>query len=253
MYHKRMRAHEEQMDLFGQTAKPARAEPDSWEVRRNPRARRIAIHVLVHGAVEIVAPPRASAREIHEFVTLQKDWIDKARAKVLRSIERQGPLLPEVIELKAIGRRIQVNYALNPKPGTELRADLLTVNAVDITPGDCWPLLKTWLRQTGRKTLPELLRKQAELTGLKPKRVQVRNQKTRWGSCSSHGTISLNAAILLLEPQQANYVLIHELCHLQHMNHSDRYWSLVGSHVPHYRQIDKAVDAFWRTGPAWPR
>jgi predicted metal-dependent hydrolase len=242
-----------QLQLFHEGSKAAAIDPLSWEVRYNKRAKRLAIHVLPHGGVEIVAPPRVSARVISEFVSLQKDWIEKARAKMLESIEAQGPLLPEYIELKALGRTIEVHYDLGEKRKFELRADRLDIFAPDITPTDCWPTLKTWLRQMGKQYLPPMLHQHAELTGLAPKRVQVRNQKTRWGSCSSRGTISLNAAILLLEPSQAHYVLVHELCHLRHMNHSDRYWSLVGSFVPDYRQIDKAVDAFWKNGPAWPR
>ncbi len=242
-----------QMPLFAEPKASAAVTADSWEVRRSRRARRLAIYVLPHGGVEIVAPHGVSAEDIQAFVTSQKDWISKARAKVLDGIERQGPLLPSSIELKALGRTFEVHYSQRAKSGFNIAGDRLEVFAPEIEPPLCWPVMKQWLRTTGKRYLPGMLAERAERTGLAPARVQVRNQKTRWGSCSSHGTISLNAAILLLEPQQADYVLIHELCHLRHMNHSNRFWSLVGRFVPDYRALDEAVDNFWFSGPAWPR
>jgi len=244
-------AYEEvQLGLFEPVPEEA---PELWQVRRSKRARRIAIHILPHGGVEIVAPHRAPPDSVREFVEQQTEWIENSRNEMLKNIEAQGPLLPEVVELKAIGRNIEVHYDIGEKPTYSMQADRLAVRAPDITPTDVWPVLKRWLRELGRKHIPPLLQKQSEVTGLSPARVQIRNQKTRWGSCSSNRTISLNAAILLLEPEQADYVLIHELCHLTHMNHSERYWGLVMQYVPEFRALDRAVDQFWETGPAWPR
>ncbi len=242
-----------QLSLFDSKGPQTAPGADSWEVRFSRRAKRIAIHVLPHGGVEIVAPPRARAAEIQQFVELQSEWIRKARQRVLDRLEHQGPLLPELITLPLINRRFEVVYELAAKPGYSLHADRLEIVAPDITPNDCWPVLKRWLRASARKQLPPMLRSLGDRVGVQPARVQVRNQKTRWGSCSSSNTISLNAAILMLPPSQANYVMIHELCHLTHMNHSNRYWALVASHIPDYKALDNAVDAFWGTGPAWAR
>jgi predicted metal-dependent hydrolase len=87
--------------------------------------------------------------------------------------------------------------------------------------------------------------------GLQPKRIAIRLQKTRWGSCSASGTISLNAAVLLRPAAEMRYVIIHELCHLKHMNHSQRYWQLVESFVPDYRSIERIMDEAWQTSPRW--
>ena len=242
-----------QLSLFNNKGSQTAPGADSWEVRFSRRAKRIAIHVLPHGGVEIVAPPTASAVEIQQFVELQSEWIRKARQRVLEQLDNQGPLLPELISLQLLNRRFQVVYDVAAKPGYSLHADRLEIVSPDITPTDCWPVLKRWLRETARKQLPPMLRSMGDRVGVQPNKVQVRNQKTRWGSCSSSGTISLNAAILMLPPSHANYVMIHELCHLTHMNHSSRYWSLVASHVPDYKALDNAVDAFWGNGPAWLR
>jgi len=231
----------------------AEDSPEAWQVRYSKRARRLSIQVFPHGGVEVVAPLRASAGQVQEFVSSHIEWIEQARARMVEKVAKQGPLLPEMIQLPLINRRIEVIYDLADKAGFSQQADRLTIKTPEVTPTDCWPVLRRWLRGVARNELPQRLYKLGEEIDLKPQRVQIRNQKTRWGSCSSRGTISLNAAILMLEPGQAEYVLIHELCHLQHMDHSSRYWNLVARHVPDYEAIDKSVDAFWETGPAWLR
>jgi predicted metal-dependent hydrolase len=112
-------------------------------------------------------------------------------------------------------------------------------------------MLQNWLKQRARKVLPALCMQTGAALGLEPNRVHIRLQKTRWGSCSSNSTINLNAALLLRPPEEVHYVIVHELCHLRHMNHSKRYWKLVESFVPDYRAIEKTLDAAWQTSPNW--
>lgn len=77
--------------------------------------------------------------------------------------------------------------------------------------------------------------------GFPYKLVSVRNQKTRWGSCSKSGTLSFNYRLLFIDPAIRDYVLVHELCHTQQMNHSPQFWHLVGRVVPNHKQLRTAL------------
>ena len=88
-------------------------------------------------------------------------------------------------------------------------------------------------------------------TDLRFGKIQIRRQRTRWGSCSRSGTISLNACLLFQPTSVVRYLLIHELAHTRHMNHSRRFWRLVEQHEPGWRELDAALTRGWREVPAW--
>ena len=85
--------------------------------------------------------------------------------------------------------------------------------------------------------------------GVRPQRVTIRGQRTRWGSCSTHGTISLNWRLLQVPGELVDYVLVHELCHLRHMDHSPRFWALVAETVPDHARRRARLDALQGTLP----
>ena len=72
-------------------------------------------------------------------------------------------------------------------------------------------------------------------------RVTIRNQKTRWGSCSKKGNLNFNYKIVLLSPKQADYIIVHELCHLKEFNHSQKFWDLVSTTIPDYKEIRSSL------------
>ena len=115
----------------------------------------------------------------------------------------------------------------------------------------CVSALKRWLAATAREHFEPKLRALSAATGNSFKRMHVRGQKTCWGSHSSTGTISINYCLLFLKPELVRYLMIHELCHAAHMNHSRRFWALVEKHEPEYRRLDKQLSEAWRHIPAW--
>ncbi|HXV97711.1 MAG TPA: M48 family metallopeptidase, partial [Anaerolineae bacterium] len=95
------------------------------------------------------------------------------------------------------------------------------------------------------------LTEMSRIENLPFKRAAIRGQKSRWGSCSSTGTISLNYKLLFLPVSLVRYVLIHELCHTRYLNHSKKFWSLVKQKEPAYKAAQIELRAAWRYVPGW--
>jgi predicted metal-dependent hydrolase len=111
--------------------------------------------------------------------------------------------------------------------------------------------LKRWMTALAKKEYLLRLRALSDLTGNAFRKMHVRGQKTCWGSHSSSSTISLNYCLMFLDPKHLRYVMIHELCHARHMNHSRNFWRLVGSFEPDFRRIDRELNDCWKRIPTW--
>ncbi|REL30505.1 M48 family metallopeptidase [Thalassotalea euphylliae] len=96
--------------------------------------------------------------------------------------------------------------------------------------------LDQWLKEQALKYLPERVRYWSSITNLLPQEVLIRKYKSRWGSCTSRGVVSLNSRLMLCPVEVVDYVIIHELCHLVHLNHSAKFWQLVDRHCPDMEQ-----------------
>jgi predicted metal-dependent hydrolase len=158
------------------------------------------------------------------------------------------------VTLPAIRRKYRISY--RPlKDATSVRfrshGDLLVLSGKTADEKLCVAALKRWLAGLARKEFEPWLADLSSLTGNPFKRLQVRGQKTCWGSHSSTGTISINYCLLFLEPPLVRYLMIHELSHSRHMNHSRRFWQAVGRHEPDYRRLDRALGDAWPQIPAW--
>ena len=97
------------------------------------------------------------------------------------------------------------------------------------------------LKEYAREFVAERLEKFAGIYGFKYGNVAIRNQRTRWGSCSKKGNLNFNYKIVLLPEKHANYIIVHELCHLKEFNHSRRFWELVAETIPEYKKIIKQL------------
>ena len=221
-----------------------------WRVRTNSRVKNLRIQVFPHGGVEVVAPPRARPHEIEAFVAEHSDWINRTRIQFAQ-LRPAEPTLPEEIYLAALDETVRIHFVAADKAGFRELDGLLTVRAPELTGNCCWPVMHGWLKHKAKQVLPALCMQTGKAIGLEPQRVHIRLQKTRWGSCSSNGTVSLNAALLLRPPAEVHYVMIHELCHIRHMDHSQRFWSLVERFVPDWRELDTSLDTAWQTSPNW--
>ncbi len=191
--------------------------------------------------------------DVAAFVQTHHRWIERAR----RDIAIRYPLaqegLPTRIVLPAIDRSWEVRYEHVPHRAARLRrfGGVLEVRTPTPDRHGVDELLRDWLLDQARYDLTPWVLREAEPIGRRPSRVQVRLQRTRWGSCSSAGTLSLNAALLFLTPPVVRYLLIHELCHLISLNHSRRFWSAVARYEPRYEALDRQLAAGWAEVPLW--
>ncbi len=239
-----------QYSLLDDSNSNAPVEPLAWRVRTSKRVRNPKIQVFPHGGVEVVVHPRTRPREIEAFVRENSAWIERTRLE-FRELRPDEKALPDRIELPAIGESLAVHYSGKGTGKTREAQGILFVDSAKPDPAECRPLLRDWLKRKARPILRDAVAVQRDFTGLSPRRVQVRLQTTRWGSCSTTGTLSLNAALLLRSPEELRYVVIHEFCHLEHMNHSKQYWRLVSRFEPDYRRFEHRLNRAWQTSPQW--
>jgi predicted metal-dependent hydrolase len=238
-----------QLQLF-----ESRESSDRWTVRVSRRARRMSVRVYPGGRVEVVVPPGVPSTTVQRFVGTHSQWISRR----VEDLTAAGPSLnagpPTEIHAAAIGRSFTVQY--EHTRSTSIRPQLFTGDLLRIfgpihDEAAIATALREWLSDLAYDELGAQLAVVARELGLNFSRIQVRRQRTRWGSCSATGTISLNACLMFLEPAVVRYLYVHELCHTRHMNHSSRFWALVESHEPDYRRLDRELLRGWQAVPAW--
>lgn len=229
------------------------ARPDgAWRVRASERARRLAVRVLPGGLVEIVVPRGTRPRAVEQFVARHRRWIERTLDQYRPRDAAAPHLLPDRLHFAATGRSYALRYAGGTgAPRLMAAEDSLTITgAVDRTLLLRHALQRFTMREA-HAALGPWLAQLAEATGLGFKRMQIRRQRTRWGSCSPSGTISLNACLMFQPAAVVNYLLVHELAHTRHLNHSRRFWQLVERFEPDWRALDAALTRGWREVPAW--
>jgi predicted metal-dependent hydrolase len=225
-----------------------------FSVRESGRAKRLSIKVFPRGRVEVVVPKRTKPADVRDFVEAHRDWVQKAREQFAADHPPEPFALPDVIQLDGIERRFEVQYA--PEDGAKTVKYRPSVDRVLLSGRTsdeklCVDALKRWLSSVARTEFMPRLSALSALSGNSFLKMHVRGQRTCWGSHSSSGTISLNYCLMFLEPAHLRYVMIHELCHAKHMNHSRRFWSLVRQFEPGYRQLDKDLNGSWKKIPTW--
>ncbi len=212
----------------------------SWRVRTNSRVKNLKIQIFPHGGVEVVAPPRARPHEIEAFVAEHTDWINKTRCQFAK-IRPAEPTLPEGIYLRALDETVKIHFSTASKAGFRELDGLLTVRAQSLNGSNCWPLMHKWLKARAKQALPALCMQTGHSIGLEPKRVHIRLQKTRWGSCSSANNINLSLHLMTLPFHLIDYIILHELCHTIHKNHGSKFHQLLEKVSGNSKQLDKEV------------
>jgi len=229
----------------GDTARP--------QIRVSARARRLAVRVYPDARVEVVVPPRVRPRDIELFISQHREWIDDKRAAALARRPPPEAFPPERISFALTGEGWKLHVAGGAGKFRAKAVDdadgrgILSVGGA----GNLRPGLRAWLMRAARDRLEPRVAALAARTGVPYSRVSIRRQRSRWGSCSVRGTISLNACLLFQRAEVVDYLIVHELMHVGHMNHSSRFWQAVERHCPQWRMLDRELLQGWRNVPRW--
>ncbi|NQW22249.1 MAG: M48 family metallopeptidase [SAR202 cluster bacterium] len=222
-----------------------------YSIRESKRARRLTIKVSSWAGVEVVVPPRFNRSEIRKFIQSKAGWIKK-------SLEQIGPVKelqkPDTIYLGLLGETWQVEYS--PSQDNRLGVSETDANVLLLTgpvegPVDVAAALNQWLQKRAKTILDPWLHQLSSELSLPFSRASVRRQRTKWGSCSAEKSISLNRNLLFLSEAMVRYVLVHELCHVRQLNHSDKFWRLLETFEPNARETAASIRKESKLVPRW--
>jgi predicted metal-dependent hydrolase len=203
-------------------------EPVVYQVRRSDRARRVRVTVDLARGIEVVLPRRAPEREAAAAIRELRPWIERRVAELegaRAAVAARGDTVPY------LGRSLALQDETGRSRVTR-RGDVLLVPAGE----GRTPALERWYRRAARSEIEPRLKRACALAGTSYSGLTIRGQRTRWASCSRSGTMSFNWRLLLAPEAVLDYVVWHEVCHLEVMDHSPRFWRLVAARNPGYRE-----------------
>jgi hypothetical protein len=210
------------------------SEQFSYSVRRAPRARRVRVRVDPEHGVEVVLPPRAPERAAAAAVAELSPWIERRLAdleRVRARVARDGSWLPY------LDRRLTL-VSEPERRRAHRQGDVLLIPAGEQARG----AIERWYRRAAREEIGARLDAATAAAGTRYRALAIRNQRTRWASCARDGAMSFNWRLLLAPERVLDYVVWHEVCHLEIADHSPQFWALLERRCPG-----------WRAPAAWLR
>ncbi len=207
---------------------------------RSRRRRTFCLQVDGQGALRVLAPASARLEAIEEFVSGQTDWIERIRRRLAGRpkpvVLTDGALVPYLDTTLRV-----VLGADGGRPRAERDGDVLRIAAAD--GAAMRGHIELWYRAEAYRHGIERILHFAPLVGRAPKKLRIAGQRTRWGSCSSRGTISLNWRLMLAPAALFDYVVAHELCHLLAPHHGEGFWREMARVMPDYAVHRRALRA----------
>lgn len=215
-----------------------------YRIRRSERAQRARIVVSPKG-IEVVAPPKVADSTIESFVESQKNWIQKSLQRIKNKHETIEPFAPQRYEhgvsIPFLGqliplhiRRIQSRAIAIKLISSPAFVALIPQHYEQVNSEEIRTALIDYMKQQARTQAWHFIEKHSRQYNLMPRSLKIKTQRSRWGSCGPKNDLNLNWLLILAPPEIMEYVVVHELCHIRHKNHSKAFWSFVAEHMPDY-------------------
>ncbi len=226
-----------------------------YNVRESQRARNVTLKVSHRRGLEIVVPCGFDQHLLPQILATRQAWIDNQLQRfesLPGRFEENWP--PRRLLLPAIGETFELHYRQITGKRLHLQQNGSQIDIAQPFSADDESLVSLfvgWLKNTARQHYTVLAQDLSEWSGLHYNKLSVRGQKTRWGSYSSTGTLSLNYKLLFLPEQLVRHVILHELSHSVHLNHSDEFWQLLNQLDPDTSLHDKQLSKAWQYLPPW--
>lgn len=215
----------------------------SYRVRTSKRAKRISLRYSMSAGLEVVYPAGLRQPEPESLLRERSAWVRKAIAR-FRDANANRRLREYRAGEEFLFRGVSYRLKLERAPSLKrIKVGLADGHLVAASPKATPPAadaeiraaIESFYRAQAQRYLPQRVEELARRHGFKYERVRIKNQKTRWGSCSAKGNINLNLRLMMAPDGAIDYVITHELCHLRELNHNPAFWALVETYCPEFR------------------
>lgn len=230
--------------------------PPPYSIRVSARAKNVIIKLIPDKGLEVVLPKGVKKTEVPKFLERKREWILSAISHLEGkgfSLSPPELVLPESILFSATETEIFIHRVRTRKQGLRVRknVDKLILSGADWSEQEDLAALTEFVRAQARTFLSVEIKELAKELGMNFKKLFIRSQRKRWGSCSSKGNINLNMKLMFLPYSLVRYVIIHELCHTVHLNHSLKYWQLVKQVEPDFQLLEQELSSASSFVPDW--
>ncbi len=228
-----------------------------YSIRESKRDKRVSLNMSVRDGLVLVVPRGFNHSQIPNIIRLKQSWIENAYSRIekLRNCKPEpSDSLPERIPLQAINEKFLVEYkplATHWVYAKENGNSTILVSGAISKHDLCKAVLQNWVQHKAKKHLIPWLKMVSQEMELPFSRPTVRNQRSRWASCSRQKNISINQKLLFFPDYLVRYIFIHELCHTVHLNHSSAFWALVQQKEPNLKQYKQEIRAAGQYVPTW--
>ncbi|MFW5702621.1 MAG: M48 family metallopeptidase [Candidatus Dojkabacteria bacterium] len=209
------------------------------KIKRYSSSKKLRLISSGSGDIRLTAPKRASFEQIHSFIRQNTDWIQSQTNNQQTQLNKLRIDSGETLSILGLDYKLIKKTLPSGKLRIyldELQAELLVFAPESYSKEKLREEFKNKLKDIAKEEIWQNTTRYSALMRLPFAKLRVREQKTRWGSCSSKGNLNFNWKLLLAPARVMNYVIVHELAHLEHPNHSKEFWKLVEQYHPSYKQ-----------------